>query len=522
MTKHPSGQQLPLPALGKIGHKTMLYFKKNTQGFTLIEALIALTVTSLGALALASFQTDLTKTGGLNKTRSQALVLAEAKLATFKKETDKTAYDGLENGLDTVNGTNATFTRQWTVDDYPIDPDDPNRKQVEVTVSWPVGTSTEKVTLMTVLSWTYPGNSNFKKMVDEGPDTSLLSPSPNNNSSTLDSELAISDAAEDAPTELDSGLFKTKDVDGNTILIDANDNILLTCFGNTLLEIKGTVYTATANKLDDIGVAVSQYGYCAFNPVIGEDSAAPYSCFVCGNDNIGNPDNPVGPGGWRGKVGLTGLVDSGSGREKVCQSEHINDPDSEPSTAREYTTLRDNNGTITSEGINTPYACQHFLIVNQTGNQSNCATEYANTQALYPNETIIIAHKKITRTLTDTEDNTVLATNTDACGSAQYNYTVSGEISGTHTNKVTITNSESGFCNNHPTLTNYYQCTVTSNETDVTLTATTTQNNATITSNLGSFVSNDATATATGDQTATIVIQHNGATTIENVNFISD
>jgi hypothetical protein len=61
---------------------------------------------------------------------------------------------------------------------------------------------------------------------------------------------------------------------------------------------------------------------------------------------------------------------------------------------------------------------------------------------------------------------------------------------------------------------------VTSNETDVTLTATTTQNNATITSNLDSFVSNDATATS--NPTATIVIEHNGATTIENVNFISD
>ena len=499
----------------------MLYFKKNTQGFTLIEALIALTVTSLGALALASFQTDLTKTGGLNKTRSEALVLAEAKLATFKNKTSQThyntalnvggPYDDPDNPL---TGTNASFTRQWTVTDNT----DPNRKQVEVTVSWGALT-TDKVTLMTVLTWTNPGNSNLDGIAGANQATPLQSPSPNNNSSILDSNLTISQAPEDAPTETepDSGLFKTKDVEGNTILIDVTDNILLTCFGNTLLEIKGTVYTATANKLDDIDVAVSRFGYCAFNSGTQQISA-PYSCFVCGNDNIENPDNPVGPGGWRGKVGLTGLVDSGGGREKVCQSEHINDINSEPSTAREYTTLRDDNGTITSEGINTPYACQNFLIIDQTGNQSNCATEYANTQALYPNETIIIANKKITRTLTGIEENTVLATNTDACSSAQYNYTVSGEISGTHTNKVTITISESGFCNTGTD--SSYQCTVTSNETDVTLTATTTQNNATITSNLGSFVGNGATAT--GDPTATIVIEHNGATTIENVNFISD
>jgi len=493
----------------------MLYFKKNTQGFTLIEALIALTVTSLGALALASFQTDLTKTGGLNKTRSEALVLAEAKLATFKNITNKTGYSNLVNGQQTLTGTNATFTRQWIL----TDKTNPKRKQVEVNVSWGA-LATDKVTLMTVLTWTSPGNSNLAAIAGANQATPLQSPSPNNNSSILDSNLTISQAPEDAPTETepDSGLFKTKDVEGNTILIDVTDNILLTCFGNTLLEIKGTVYTATANKLDDIDVAVSRFGYCAFNSGTQQISA-PYSCFVCGNDNIENPDNPVGPGGWRGKVGLTGLVDSGGGREKVCQSEHINDINSEPSTAREYTTLRtDDNGKITSEGINTPYACQNFLIIDQTGNQSNCATEYANTQALYPNETIIIAHKKITRKLTGTEENTVLATNNDACGSAQYNYTVSGTISGTHTNKVTITISESGFCNTGTD--SSYQCTVTSNETDVTLTATTTQNNATITSNLGSFVGNGATAT--GDPTATIVIEHNGATTIENVNFISD
>jgi Tfp pilus assembly protein PilV len=515
---------LPLPALGKIGNKTMLYFKKNTTGFTLIEALIALTVTSLGALALASFQTDLTKTSGLNKTRSEALVLAEAKLAFFKKETDKTAYDNHVNGLDTVNGTNATFTRQWTLTDKP----DPNRKQVEVNVSWPVGASTEKVTLMTELTWTNIGNSILDGIAGANQDTQLQSPSPNNNSSTLDSGLAIDTSA--TLTSLASGLFKTKDVDGNTILIDTatvtnNTNTLLTCYGNIELAITGTIHTV--NTLNAIRPAVSQFGTCAFNPTSNQTSAG-YGCYVCGNceDSAATngcpaapaPGNSIGPGGWRGKVGLTGLVDSGGGREKVCQSEHINHPDSEPSTAREYTTLRTDNGTITSEGINTPYACQNFLIVNQTGNQSNCATAYATIQALDAN--FIIANKKITRTLTGTVDNTVLATNTDACSSAQYNYTVSGEISGTHTNKVTITNSESGFCNNHPTLANYYQCTVTSNEPDVTITATTTQNNATITSNLDSLVTNGASAT--GAPSSIIQIQHNSAVTIENVNFISN
>ncbi|HIG92286.1 MAG TPA: prepilin-type N-terminal cleavage/methylation domain-containing protein, partial [Methylococcaceae bacterium] len=334
----------------------MLYFKKNTQGFTLIEALIALTVTSLGALALASFQTDLTKTGGLNKTRSEALVLAEAKLATFKNKTSQADYDtDLNEGGpyddpdNPLTGTNASFTRQWTI----TDKTNPERKQVEVTVSWPVGASTEKVTLMTVLSWTNPGNSNLDGIVGANQATPLKSPSPNNNSSTLDSGLAIDTSA--TLTSLASGLFKTKDVDGNTILIDTatvtnNTNTLLTCYGNIELAITGTIHTV--NTLNAIRPAVSQFGTCAFNPTSNQTSAD-YGCYVCGNceDSAGDygcpavpaPGNDIGPGGWRGKVGLTGLVDG----EKVCQSAHINDTDSEPSTAREYTTLRNNNGTIT-------------------------------------------------------------------------------------------------------------------------------------------------------------------------------
>ena len=504
----------------------MLYFKKKTTGFTLIEALIALTVTSLGALALASFQTDLTKTGGLNKTRSEALVLAEAKLATFKNITSQANYNTALNVGGPyydppLPGTNASFTRQWTVKDKT----DPNRKQVEVTVSWGALT-TDKVTLMTELTWTNIGNSILGANAGANQATQLQSPSPNNNSSTLDSTLGIK--SNPTITDLGTGLYSTKDVDGNTILIDtatvtANTNTLLTCYGNIELAITGTIHTV--NTLNAIRPAVSQFGTCAFNPTSNQ-TAGEYHCYVCGNcehsagtngcPDVPAPGNDIGPGGWRGKVGLTGLVDG----EKVCQSEHINDPDSEPSTAREYTTLRDNNGTTTSEGINTPYACQNFLIVNQNGNNSNsnCATEYDKIKTNDPN--FIIANKKITRTLTDTEDNTVLAANNDACGNALYNYTVSGEISGSHTNKVTITINRNGSCDDHPTLSNYYQCTVTSNETDVTLTATTTQNNATITSNLDSFVGNGATAT--GNPTATIVIEHNGATTIENVNFISD
>jgi len=500
----------------------MLYFKKNTQGFTLIEALIALTVTSLGALTLASFQTDLTKTGGLNKTRSEALVLSEAKLATFKNITDKTDYSNLVNGQQTLTGTNATFTRQWTVKDKT----DPNRKQVEVTVSWPVGASTEKVTLMTELTWTNPGNSNLGAIAGANQATPLQSPSPNNNSSTLDSTLGIK--SNPTITDLGTGLYSTKDVDGNTILIDtqtvtANTNTLLTCYGNIELAITGTIHTV--NTLNAIRPAVSQFGTCAFNPTSNQ-TAGEYHCYVCGNcehsagtngcPTVPSPENDIGSGGWRGKVGLTGLVDSGGGREKVCQSEHINDPDSEPSTAREYTTLRDNNGTTTSEGINTPYACQNFLIVNQNGSQSNCATAYATIQALDAN--FILANKKITRTLSDTEDNTVLATNTDACSSAQYNYTVSGTISGSHTNKVELAFNRNGQFENPSDPSHDYQFNVTSNEPDVTLTATISHPGTQISATVASCTT---LPTITGNNTTEVEVTLSDTTDSSCINFTS-
>jgi Tfp pilus assembly protein PilV len=115
-------------------------------GFTLLEALIALLVTSFGMLAIAAFQGTLPGSSDLAKQRSEAVRLAQLKIEQLRAY-EQVASDGAGNkfdytsdvvsGSDTIgpsNGaytTNTTYTRVWTVDNAGSD------LQKWVRVRWP-------------------------------------------------------------------------------------------------------------------------------------------------------------------------------------------------------------------------------------------------------------------------------------------------------------------------------------------------------------------------------------------------
>ena len=54
------------------------------KGIGLIEVLIATVVIAIGLLAVAAFQTNLISGSGENKTRAQAMVLAEQKMEELR------------------------------------------------------------------------------------------------------------------------------------------------------------------------------------------------------------------------------------------------------------------------------------------------------------------------------------------------------------------------------------------------------------------------------------------------------
>lgn len=111
--------------------------KSRGGGFTLIEAMVALVILSVGLLALGRFQGSVTQTSAQAKTRTEALRLAQGKIELLRGFSSLAVLDGLAalpNGAntETVTGSNATFTRTWVWVTTAL----PAYRSLTVTVSW--------------------------------------------------------------------------------------------------------------------------------------------------------------------------------------------------------------------------------------------------------------------------------------------------------------------------------------------------------------------------------------------------
>jgi len=162
--------------------------------------------------------------------------------------------------------------------------------------------------------------------------------------------------------------------------------------GGVIIPIRGTVHSrATDGNGQNVSVlgvdlftfnATESGTFCVFEPAAGTYKAG-YVCYIGGNCiNGAAGDNPsygqnsmecpsgdypahvyeeIGPGGWRGKVGLLGIPVEG---RNVCFQEEILGSATTKDTARNYFTRRVKAGINSNEGINQAYSCHDFLIVN--------------------------------------------------------------------------------------------------------------------------------------------------------------
>lgn len=103
------------------------------RGFTLIEALIALVVLSLGLFGLMQIQTHVMTETGDSKTRTAAVNLAQEKLEELRARSYASIvsdHDG--ETVPAEPGGTADFTRSWAVTGHTSPP----YKEVSVTTSW--------------------------------------------------------------------------------------------------------------------------------------------------------------------------------------------------------------------------------------------------------------------------------------------------------------------------------------------------------------------------------------------------
>ena len=354
--------------------------RKANSGISLIEALISLLVLSFGLLAIASFQGSLVLGSGYNKTRSEAMALAQQKLDDFRGYTTQeeqvaklkeqvdvdgnlvvstgeffpeyafidmpTIYDPasppaalvacnftaptppfttVSDDNNPLTGTNADYTRQWK---YCVA--DNELLYAVVEVSWTdMEGNTDMVSLESAISWKNPAASVQVAQIPADP----LVPSATGRAYLGDGTVTDADlASEDAVDNKDGTFTLYKANDGSDVaLVDAvSKEIVLTledacklddpainCF--EFVKIKGRVYfNRGKNTEKGSGLAASSvYVLASDAAYCARVITNPVASTATGNYEYYDYTCYLG-GGWYGNIGLLLTGKSINEGDRVC------------------------------------------------------------------------------------------------------------------------------------------------------------------------------------------------------------
>jgi prepilin-type N-terminal cleavage/methylation domain-containing protein len=134
-------------------------------GVSLLEALVAMAVMAIGAVAVLGLQTTLRLNGDVAKQRSEAVRLAQQVIEDFRGFTRFDAVNGVPDWTDIVStaastniaGSNVTFLRDVIVVANGAANDDPLSATVHVTVNWTDrANQAQAVELNTIIAGVHP------------------------------------------------------------------------------------------------------------------------------------------------------------------------------------------------------------------------------------------------------------------------------------------------------------------------------------------------------------------------------
>jgi len=234
------------------------------RGFTLIEALIAFVVLTVGILGALLFHSTLIKESGESKARIEAIKLAERLIETQRGNTiygsEAAFLAALPSGAQTsINGTNASFAPVWTSPEA-VSGANGVYKQT-LTLSW--GDSTEAISVSTFFSWM---NSEATLPADNagagGTGYAGNIPLPTGTLTAIERLEVVSDQSAEfqAGTEIRDGIQRYEDADGKQIIaVEVEDGkwvrlAELSEVDNEIMTISGKIYnswdTSTDRRVD--------------------------------------------------------------------------------------------------------------------------------------------------------------------------------------------------------------------------------------------------------------------------------
>lgn len=137
---------------------------KHVRGVSLLEALVAMAVMAVGAVAVVGLQSTLRSNGDLAKQRSEATRLAQARIEEWRGFAGLTATAGVVDWTDVTSvnepglvGSSAVFTRSSTVVESGAADDAPLSKTLHVRMTWQDRTGVDQsVELNTTMAGVHP------------------------------------------------------------------------------------------------------------------------------------------------------------------------------------------------------------------------------------------------------------------------------------------------------------------------------------------------------------------------------
>jgi type IV pilus modification protein PilV len=122
-----------------------LVFFKKSNGFSLIEVLIALVILAIALLALAGLMVQTTTGNSFGGHMTEATTFAQDKL----EELRVSSWGDVDSDADVKSGaTKINYTRTWVV----ATNGSGNLKTISISVSWPVGNMNHAITILSTLS----------------------------------------------------------------------------------------------------------------------------------------------------------------------------------------------------------------------------------------------------------------------------------------------------------------------------------------------------------------------------------
>lgn len=310
-------------------------FGKLMRGFGIIEILVTLGILTVGILGVTQLHSVITAQSAENKSRQEALMVAQARIETLRNYTNtvtdeasfNTTYANVTAGNSTtVTGVNATYTRTETI----AANTGGNGKAVSVDVSWTNSKGdTQSVSLATQITYIPPRSQG---------DTALASSSASVTSPTGRARLGDGTLPTGAATTSNgdgTALYKDGSTDlrlatGNTVVLTLSQAcVVATGVCKDFVKIKGRVYidNTTYSSLvpGTVFVVASDAAYCSRYFTANGTTTAMTSTTTTVNTTATGSYKYFDytcylGGGWQGNIGVV-LGAGNQSSDKFCMGD---------------------------------------------------------------------------------------------------------------------------------------------------------------------------------------------------------